>query len=234
MEDYSPQMMSAKRMKDSLQLVRTPKQKRSLQIFESILQAAQEMIESSPSPSENISAIARKAGVGISSFYDYFSSKDGLLHELLRREIEKNLLELERVLSHTPPGDLESYSRSIASHFYSHFFAKKNLMRNMARRVFHAYSNELILVGREIVAEKLELHLRLHFPVPESFVLNDRLLVLVNLYLDAVHRYFYLLERKLVSEDFCRRSLEALALSQINLIFQQFQGFGESPKASID
>ncbi len=67
---------------------RTPRQSRSRLLADSVVTAAEELLLGSGSLS--ISRLARRAGVGVASIYDYFSDKAGVLDAVVDRLTVRN------------------------------------------------------------------------------------------------------------------------------------------------
>lgn len=83
-------------------LRKKPQQSRSRQVVDSILQAADEFLARSENPDAlSLQGIARRAGVGIGSLYDYFANREGLLGAFLARLSQTNFEELERQVAGT-------------------------------------------------------------------------------------------------------------------------------------
>lgn len=74
----------------SLDLRRTPRQARSRDTIDVILEASARILEDSGLAAFNTNAVAERAGIGIASLYDYFPSKDAILIEFARREIARH------------------------------------------------------------------------------------------------------------------------------------------------
>jgi AcrR family transcriptional regulator len=71
----------------SLNLRKTPKQVRSRDTVDVILEATARILEEGGIAALNTNAVAGRAGIGIASLYDYFPNKDSILLEFARREI---------------------------------------------------------------------------------------------------------------------------------------------------
>jgi AcrR family transcriptional regulator len=79
-------------------LKKKPKQERSRFLFDSIIQAAQNIY--SHSQDISINKIAEKAGVSIGSLYQYFPNKDAIIDEIGRRTVGERIAEFEANLEH--------------------------------------------------------------------------------------------------------------------------------------
>ncbi len=66
---------------------RSPIQGRAQATVEAILKAAAQILERRGAEAATTNAIAERAGVSIGSLYQYFTDRDALIHELVRRHI---------------------------------------------------------------------------------------------------------------------------------------------------
>ena len=76
--------------------------------YNKILDALQELLESKDIHSISVSEIAQKAGIGKSSIYYYFPSKDAILDALVERNYEKPLETAKALAKQT---DVSSFTR---------------------------------------------------------------------------------------------------------------------------
>lgn len=84
-----------------------PRQRRSVITVDSILEAAACVLESGGLDSLNTNVVAEHAGVSIGSLYQYFSGKEAILAELIRRERLLLLTEIDRIVG-TPGNSLQA------------------------------------------------------------------------------------------------------------------------------
>jgi AcrR family transcriptional regulator len=75
------------------------KQKRAQITRDSILEAANRILQQDGVKKFTTNHIAKVAGVSIGSLYQYFRNKEKIIEELLSREIDKNLNHLEQIIS---------------------------------------------------------------------------------------------------------------------------------------
>ncbi|NYE27617.1 AcrR family transcriptional regulator [Rhodanobacter sp. K2T2] len=82
--------------KQKIKVVRKrPRQSRSKDTFEVILEAAAEVLESDGFAGYNTNAVADRAGVSVGSVYQYFPNKDALTIVLIERETSLLLKDVE-------------------------------------------------------------------------------------------------------------------------------------------
>lgn len=79
-----------------------PTQSRSRSVVNAIISATDQLLERSGDPTQlSLEGIARRAGVGIGSLYDYFANREGLLGALVARITEANFEALSREVAQT-------------------------------------------------------------------------------------------------------------------------------------
>lgn len=79
-----------------------PTQSRSRSVVNAIISAADQLLERNEDPSKvSLEGVARRAGVGIGSLYDYFANREGVLGALVSHITEANFAALERELEQT-------------------------------------------------------------------------------------------------------------------------------------
>lgn len=88
----------------SVSLKKQPIQERSIATVEAVLEACALILEEQGLMAINTNDIAKRAGIGVASLYQYFSSKETILAELIRRDRAKFTRELE-FASRPVPGD---------------------------------------------------------------------------------------------------------------------------------
>lgn len=96
-------------------LKKTPRQKRSLQTIEFILEAATYILEREGTHRATTNRIAERAGVNIASLYQYFDDKDAILKTLVLFKAEQHMAMLERILEDLAPLETVDLIKMIAS-----------------------------------------------------------------------------------------------------------------------
>ncbi len=76
-----------------------PRQSRSRSVVEAVVSALEQLIERTPDASDlSMRTVARRAGVGVGSVYDYFNGQDGLFGAFLQQLTRGNFDALEQVV----------------------------------------------------------------------------------------------------------------------------------------
>jgi AcrR family transcriptional regulator len=129
-------------------LRRRPKQSRSRALVTAIVQALDEQLESGADIDEvTVESLSERAGVGVGSFYEYFSGKDSLLGALVGRVTERNFEHLTARLDAHPTDDIEELVTLMAREITETYLAHPKRMRVVVRAVGRL--GLLSVVGRE-------------------------------------------------------------------------------------
>lgn len=163
-------------MKTEKQLAprKLPKQERSRQTVEAILQAAAEVFADEGYASANTNRIAERAGVSIGSLYQFFPNKDAILSSLLERHLDEARTfmeeEIPRLLQSGMP--LETMlDRAVDALMKLHERNPRLMWLLFRERPLPTEALALLDEAEESVARQLELFLRVHpdidLPHPE-------------------------------------------------------------------
>ncbi len=96
---------------------RQPKQERSRSVVGALVTAVEQLVDRVGDEGElSMRDIARRAGVGIGSVYDYFQGRDGLMSEFLARLSHVNLEKAKQLVASTDGLPLDVALRQIIDH----------------------------------------------------------------------------------------------------------------------
>ena len=107
--------------------VNIPKQKRSLEKFNAMLDAAERLFAEQGIPQTSVAQIVETAGVSIGAFYQRFENKDALIHTIFYL-LEEDLDQLEDVLAPVPGRSLEDTLELITSSLIGVYHAKRGVL----------------------------------------------------------------------------------------------------------
>lgn len=82
-----------------------PRRSDSVEIVEAILAAGRELVAQTPKKL-NMRLVAERAGVGVASLYRYFPDQSALITEIFRRQHQRVLEDIVRVLQEDPPVEI--------------------------------------------------------------------------------------------------------------------------------
>lgn len=122
----------------SLDLRKTPSQRRSRTTVEAILDATGLILAQGGLAAVNTNAVAERAGVSIGSLYQYFPSKEAILAALIRRIKEEMLEDMQAALIVAQTGDIHQDVRMFID-------ASLNHHRRYADIIMHLDHAERIL-----------------------------------------------------------------------------------------
>lgn len=92
---------------------RQPRQGRSLQKVDLVLEATVRLLETGDIESLTTNAIAGKAGVSIGTLYQYFDGKQAILDALAQREVDGLIERVMAQMTATPPPGVEERARAL-------------------------------------------------------------------------------------------------------------------------
>jgi AcrR family transcriptional regulator len=92
---------------------RVPKQQRSGQTVEAVLEAVQRVLKRHGAEAITTNRIAEAAGVSIGSLYHYFPDKKAILAVLHERHVDEVRHVIERTMAHCTAASLEEFTREL-------------------------------------------------------------------------------------------------------------------------
>jgi AcrR family transcriptional regulator len=131
-----------------------PQQSRSRAIVNALLVST---LEAFNRGSENmiLSEVARRAGVGIGSLYDYFGGEGDILAGALGKLTEDNLLSLEEVLRSTEAMPLPTMIRVVVGNVLDTYLKDKRLPRAALRVAYQLKLMPMLAEGQSMFATAL-------------------------------------------------------------------------------
>lgn len=190
---------------------RPPKQARSRALVDAVLGAFEEQVAASESLAPlRLEALIERAGVGIGSFYEYFSNKESLLGVLVGQVTERNFRALLAALDRdfeTMDAFAEAFARSVAVAFLERPHTTRIVMEGIARFGLHRF---IVEERDRFVVELSRVVHRRYLPEEEPEAVHGSMLVLADAALG--HLTAELMREKHPSVDRATRSLHALAM----------------------
>jgi AcrR family transcriptional regulator len=111
------------------ELRKRPRQQRSGQTLDAVLEAAAQVLEAGGLAGFNTNAVAARAGVSIGSLYQYFPGKDAVMAALIRREASRFEAALAAVLAAVSDRPLDEAVAALVEVAVAHQTARPNLAR---------------------------------------------------------------------------------------------------------
>lgn len=137
---------------------RAPSTARGLATRERLLAAAQEVFAEGSYHDSSVSAICRRAGVALGTFYQYFTDKEAIFSELVARA--SMILQMELTSTLRSEGDLHTHLDRILTTFFTfirHNRASYRIFREVEfvnKRMHHRFYDGLIALLREFLIEQ--------------------------------------------------------------------------------
>lgn len=107
-----------------------PKQKRSQDVVNAVLEAAARILSKFRLRETSTNKIANVAGVGIGSLYDYFPNKNSIAVALMDKRMEKIVIDFENLL-HVTQGSLENLIDESIEFIAIDFLARRSFLREI-------------------------------------------------------------------------------------------------------
>lgn len=151
-------------------LRRTPRQSRSRALVRAIIQSLDEYFERGKNVDEvPLESLLDRAGVGIGSFYEYFSNKDGLLGALIAHAMRKNFQELSKALYDADYETMEKVVAHVARGVAETYLVRPERSRFIWIGILRLGLFPSVLAWRDQFARELAKQATLFLPgVPES------------------------------------------------------------------
>ncbi|MCS6817125.1 MAG: TetR/AcrR family transcriptional regulator [Blastocatellia bacterium] len=137
---------------------RAPSTARGLATRERLLAAAQEVFAEGGYHRASVSAICRRAGVALGTFYQYFADKEAIFSELVARASMALQVDLTHALR--SEGDLRAHLDRILTTFFAfirHHRASYRIFREIEfvnKQMHHQFYDGLIALVREFLSEQ--------------------------------------------------------------------------------
>jgi len=123
-------------MRKISKVLKSPKQKRSKDTFEIILEASVQILMKGDFKDFNTRKIAERAGVSPGTIYQYFPNKEAIFRELCLKQFDEDILGLESLIEYRP---------------------KKNEVRFFVEEIFKTTDEELLI--SQIIYERIGTYL---------------------------------------------------------------------------
>jgi len=177
-------------------------QRRSIETVDAILQATQEFIQQDKLDSLTTNKIADRAGVNISSLYQYFPNKNSVLQMILKIFINQEAKTFTNLLKSVSKYSPEEKIDTFIAFTYDHNIKRKKIIKLFASTIFDFENTSLIekfdLLFIDILKENV-------FPNIKHPNLDVKLLLVIQLVrYSIVSSIFYKeikFDRKIIQEE---------------------------------
>lgn len=146
---------------DPLMPRKRPRQRRSRATVEAILEATARVLVQEGFDRASTNRIAKVAGVSVGSLYQYFPSKEALIHELVRRHCDQMVGMLARSVDDLGDAPIDEAVRSYVRALVAAHAMAPELHRVLITQAFHVGFDFVAAIedrARSIVREYLDQH----------------------------------------------------------------------------
>lgn len=144
---------------------RAPRQARSRAAVGAMMTALEEQLgKAEHAEGWTLEALVDRAGVGIGSFYEYFSSKDSALGALVGEVTERNFRELLAVLDAALCDSLEDTARPLAEAVARTYLGSPRSTRLVVMAIARLGLDAPVVMARDRFAAELAVRLRHFYP----------------------------------------------------------------------
>lgn len=167
---------------------RKPKQDRSQALVDSIVEATLLLLSRESAERPSVRAIAKRAGVGIGSIYDYFTTRDGIMEAVLTRLTKDNFEDLKSILESHDSVDEALYA--VMERMFSIYLDRPELTRTAIRTIVIIGGSQAIIAERDRFVQLVVDRLVLEMSEPREELLH-RTLALVDMMVGIVMADIY-------------------------------------------
>lgn len=114
-------------------LKKSPRQSRSRSVVEAALVAAARALHHGAPEELTIQEIAKNAGIGVGSLYDYFRDRESIMAAVTAKVTEDNLVAFEALLERTKALPLRSAVELVVDHAYATYAKDVRFLRAVLR-----------------------------------------------------------------------------------------------------
>lgn len=116
-------------------LRKSPKQERSKDLVDSVMDAAARILQTSGIDSLTTNKVAKLAGVSIGSLYQYFPGKDAIFSKLIERQIDANAVRYRAFVDAHRDDEAETFLDELISDVVDLFFERRAFIASLFSEV---------------------------------------------------------------------------------------------------
>jgi AcrR family transcriptional regulator len=180
-------------------LKKQPKQKRSQDLVDAILEASTRVLSLNPLKELTTNKVADLAGVSIGSLYEYFPNKDSIVVAIMDKRMQKILDEFNDALA--AQDTLNGMIETVMDLVENEYLVKKKLLREVFTLAPEHGRMEAMYVARIKAQKSLERFLVDKIGKDPVWAEKKSFLA-VNAVLGVVEMYIFVDETKVTHEDF--------------------------------
>ena len=166
---------------------RLPKQRRSSEVYFSIIKAAEQLIEKKGYEKTTTNNIANRAGVSIGSLYQYFSDKLSVLSAIIDSRIEKHIDILCKSVEEVKDEGLDPYVETLLEACYNLFIVDRKAIKKYFLTEILMLRYKTILNARKRIAKLFSKDVQKYFPAKTSNEVDKNVELAVHALLGVIH-----------------------------------------------
>ncbi len=176
-----------------------PKQKRSLLMVESILEASTQLLSVTPLKFMTTNKVADVAGVSIGSLYEYFPNKNSIVLALMDNRMQKQLDEFYSTLE--KHNSMEALIETILDMIEHDYLKQKKLLHELFSLAPENGRTEVLFLNRIKAQKALEKFMIEKMGKSQEWA-ELKSFIAVNAVLGTVETYIFVDEAKITHADF--------------------------------
>ena len=137
-------------MDETISKRRNPKQDRSRETVDFIIQATALLLEEDGIEGLSTKKIAKRAGVSIGSVYQYFPKKEAILKQLVEFFMKKTMSELKEIIIDTPSHTPQEFAQQLVKRVFAYLMSRPKIREVFIRNFFSEVLPLVIPLEREI------------------------------------------------------------------------------------
>lgn len=175
-----------------------PKQKRSVAIVDSILEASTRVLTESKLSKMTTNKVAEIAGVSIGSLYDYFPNKNSILVALMDKSMQAQLEKFYSAIENE--NTLDGLMNVVMNMVENEYIAKRDLLREIFMLAPENGRMEMVYLNRLKAQEALQKFFTQKLNWTEAYA-HKKAFVAMNSILGVLEAYIIFEDLKLTGED---------------------------------
>lgn len=192
-------------------LRKKPKQRRSLDIIDTILEASAQVFNRIGFEKSTTNKIAKLAGVSIGSLYQFFPNKDAILATWIEKNNEEHRKIVHAILAESKKTSPEEDIENLINKLTDIFLEKKTFLRMLFQYVWTLGKVDDWLIARaeakNIIRDHLLATYPQHFPSLEE--LDRKLFIALNGFMGTI-QIVVMSDRDMISKDILKSELSCM------------------------
>lgn len=149
-------------------------------VVNSVIEAARQLLRMDAEETVSVRSIAHRAGVGVGSVYDYFTTREGIMDALIQRMNQENFHELLALMHERESEPVALVLEALVDRVFALYLAEPRLTSAAIRAIVGSGLAPALTAERDRFVVHLAARLGKEITLPED-VLYDRALAVVDM-----------------------------------------------------